>query len=165
VSVIVGTRPYEFIPHQHGVPCVIAGFEPLDVVRAILALLKQIAAQRAEVENHYSRSVKPEGNPAALAALGTVFHDCNAAWRGIGEIPATGLSIRREYSDWDAQPLVPANLPEPLEPRGCICGEVLRGVKTPPECPLFRKACTPSRPVGACMVSSEGTCAAYYKYN
>lgn len=165
VSVIVGTRPYEFIPRQHGVPCAISGFEPLDIGRAILALLRQIAEKRAEVENHYPRSVKPEGNPSALAALETVFQDCDAAWRGIGGIPATGLAIRREYSDWDAAPLVPPALPEPLEPQGCICGEVLRGVKTPLECPLFRKSCSPSRPVGACMVSSEGTCAAYYKYH
>ena len=164
VSVIIGSRPYNFITTQYKVPCVICGFEPLDILQSIYMLVKQIEDDRAEVEIQYERAVKPEGNKIALDKIKEVFKVIDSDWRGIGNIPLSGLEIKDKYGKFNARKFE-VEIEETKESRGCRCGEVLRGVVTPPECPLFREACTPENPQGACMVSTEGTCAAYYKYN
>ena len=165
VSVITGTRIYEFIPREFELPCVVTGFEPDDLLGGLVLLLRQIAEQRATVENQYHRCVTAAGNARAQALLAEVFEPSDADWRGLGRIPGSGLRIRAGWANHDAERLCPA-LPDAAvdDVRGCRCGEVLRGVITPPQCPLFRQACTPDTPRGACMVSSEGTCAAYYRY-
>jgi hydrogenase expression/formation protein HypD len=163
VSVIIGEQPYQPLARQHHVPCVITGFEALGMLQGIAMLLEQLVQGRAEVENQYARSVKAEGNAAALAVSAEVFAPCDAEWRGLGTIPASGLRIRPPYNDAAALPL-DRELPVPQADPRCRCGEVLRGLITPPACPLFAARCTPLRPVGACMVSGEGACAAYYKY-
>jgi len=164
VSAIIGSRPYEFIAYQYGIPSVVGGFEPLDILQAIFMLIKQIEGDRAEIEIQYQRVVKPEGNKIALEKLNRVFKVVDSEWRGIGKIPLSGLEIREEYKQFNARKF---NVPveKAKEFPGCRCGEVLRGIIIPPECPLFRKVCTPEDPKGACMVSSEGTCAAHYKYD
>jgi len=164
VSVVIGSQPYQFIPQQYGVPCVITGFEPLDVLQGIEMLLRQIAESRAEVEIQYRRGVRPEGNPLARELVSRVFETSDADWRGLGCIPASGLKLRPEYRRFDAEEAFAINPPPTKEHKGCLCGDILRGVKTPPECPLFAEACTPESPVGPCMVSSEGTCAGWYQY-
>jgi len=164
VSVIIGSQPYQFIPQQYGVPCVITGFEPLDVLQGIEMLLRQIAEGRAEVEIQYRRGVRPEGNPLARELVSRVFETSDADWRGLGCIPGSGLKLRPEYKRFDAEESFAINPPPTKEHKGCLCGDILRGVKTSPECPLFAEACTPERPVGPCMVSSEGTCAGWYQY-
>jgi hydrogenase expression/formation protein HypD len=166
VSVITGTQIYNFIATEYKTPCVVGGFEPLDVFQAIAMLVCQVAEGRAVVENQYHRSVTEMGNQAAQALLAEIFEPGDANWRGLGVIPGSGLQIRDTYAAFAAEQKFPF-LRDPIdapEPKGCRCGEILRGVCTPFECPLFRKVCTPANPVGACMVSSEGTCAAYYKY-
>jgi len=165
VSTIIGSLPYEFIAKEFGVPCVISGFEPLDILQSIYMLVKQIKEAKAEVEIQYTRCVKPSGNERALSMLYEVFEPTDSNWRGIGRIPGSGLKIRKEYSQFDAS--LHFEIPEHQiseEKSGCICGEILRGIAIPLDCPLFGKTCTPEEPVGACMVSSEGTCSAYYKY-
>lgn len=165
VSVITGARIYEFICREYHIPCVVTGFEPADMAAGIEQILRQIVVGHAEVGIQYSRSVTLDGNRAAQALLADVFEECDAAWRGLGVIPRSGLRIREPYAAHDAaRRFADVPVPPPVEPRGCICGAVLRGVKTPLACPLFRTRCTPATPVGACMVSSEGTCAAYYRY-
>lgn len=164
VSVVIGARPYEFIPRDYGVACVISGFEPLDILLAIDRLVEQVESHQPRVEIAYSRGVRPEGNTSALKLMNEVFEADTANWRGIGSIPESGLKIRDRYASFDAARAFSVS-PEPVrEPRGCICGDVLRGVATPPQCKLFGQACTPERPVGPCMVSSEGACAAYYQF-
>lgn len=164
VSTIIGAEPYRFLAEQYGVPSVITGFEPVDVLQGVYMLAKQLAEGRAEVEIAYRRAVMPEGNPSAVAAMQKVFEPADAEWRGIGVIPGTGLALRGEYSRYDARVRVPVTPPEPREIKGCQCGDVLRGVVLPYECKLFGKGCTPEHPIGPCMVSSEGSCAAYYRY-
>ncbi|MBU1428650.1 hydrogenase formation protein HypD [bacterium] len=164
VSAIIGSQPYNFITAQHKVPCVICGFEPLDILQSIYMLVKQIEDGRAEVEIQYERAVKPEGNKIALDKINEVFKVIDSDWRGIGNIPLSGLEIKDKYRQFNARKFA-VETEETKEPKGCRCGEVLRGVITPPECPLFRQVCSPENPQGACMVSTEGTCAAYYKYN
>jgi hydrogenase expression/formation protein HypD len=164
VSVVIGAQPYEFVTRDYGVPCVISGFEPVDILQGIEMLLRQIAVGRAEVEIQYSRGVRPEGNPLALEAMYRVFQEADAGWRGLGTIPASGLKLRPEYARFDAEAAFAIQPPPTKEHKGCICGEILRGVKTPPECPIFGSACTPESPVGPCMVSAEGTCAGWYQY-
>ena len=164
VSVILGEHPYEFIPKEYGVPCVITGFEPLDILQGILASVRQIEAGEARVENAYKRVVRPEGNPVALDLLDKVFQVCDVSWRGLNVIPQSGFCIREEYRRFDARYAFDISVPPSKEPEGCLCGEVLRGVKQPTDCAFFGKLCTPDNPVGPCMVSSEGTCAAHYKY-
>jgi hydrogenase expression/formation protein HypD len=164
VSAIIGEAPYRFLVEKHRLPAVVAGFEPLDILEAVHFLVKRIAAGEAALENAYRRVVKPDGNPAARAVLVKVYTEADAAWRGLGVIPGSGLAVREEYRRFDARACLPVT-PEPTkEPAGCRCGEVLRGVVRPAECPLFGKACRPEQPVGSCMVSVEGTCAAWYKY-
>jgi len=164
VSAIIGSKPYNFITTQYKVPCVICGFEPLDILQSIYMLVKQVEDGRIEVEIQYERAVKPEGNKIALDKINEVFKVVDSNWRGIGNIPLSGLGIKDKYEQFNARKFE-VEIEETKESRGCRCGEVLRGVITPPECPLFKKICTPEDPKGACMVSTEGTCAAYYKYN
>lgn len=164
VSAIIGSQPYHFITDQYRVPCVICGFEPLDILQSIYMLIKQIEDGRAEVEIQYERAVKPEGNKIALDRINEVFKVVDSNWRGIGNIPLSGLEIKDKYEQFNARKYE-IEIEETKEPRGCRCGEVLRGIIIPPECPLFGKVCFPENPQGACMVSTEGTCAAYYKYN
>jgi hydrogenase expression/formation protein HypD len=164
VSTIIGSKPYTFVTTQYKVPCVICGFEPLDILQGIYMLVKQIEDGKAEVEIQYERAVKPEGNKIALDKINEVFKVVDSNWRGIGNIPLSGLEIKDKYGKFNARKFE-VEIEETKESRGCRCGEVLRGVITPPECSLFRKVCTPENPQGACMVSTEGTCAAYYKYN
>ncbi|NVM57329.1 MAG: hydrogenase formation protein HypD [Desulfobacterales bacterium] len=165
VSTVIGTASYELVAAQYRTPCVVAGFEPLDVLQGIYMLVSQIETGEARVEIQYRRSVRPEGNPNALKTLYTVFDPCDAAWRGLGVIPNSGLALREAYQAFDADALFDLEVADAPEPPGCKCGEILRGVKTPIDCKLFRKVCSPETPVGACMVSTEGTCAAYYKYS
>jgi len=164
VSTIIGSRPYEFIADHYGVAGVITGFEPLDILQGIAMLLDQIADGEARIAIQYRRAVRPEGNVKALEYLHRLFEPCDAEWRGLGFIPESGLRLREEYAAFDAERRFEINGPPPREHPGCRCGDVLRGAATPPECPLFAKACTPEHAVGPCMVSSEGTCAAWYRY-
>jgi len=164
VSTIIGLEPYRFLAEEYGIPSVITGFEPVDVLQGVWMLAKQLAEGRAEVEIAYGRGVSAEGNAAARAAIERAFEPCDAEWRGIGVIPGTGLALRPEFAGYDARERVPVTPPEPREIKGCQCGDVLRGVVLPFECRLFGRGCTPEHPVGPCMVSSEGSCAAYYRY-
>ncbi|NOY13955.1 MAG: hydrogenase formation protein HypD [Deltaproteobacteria bacterium] len=164
VSAVIGSDAYRPLAEQFKVPCVVTGFEPLDMLRGIQLLARQVVAGRAAVENEYQRIVKPAGNLKAQALLEEVFEPCDTAWRGIGVIPGSGLKISAAYADFDAELQLLVAVEEPKEHQGCLCGEILKGKVTPKDCPLFRTACTPENPVGACMVSSEGTCAAEYKY-
>ncbi|MBU4200908.1 MAG: hydrogenase formation protein HypD [Verrucomicrobia bacterium] len=165
VSAIIGSRPYEFLCRDYGIPCVVAGFEAGDMILAIEMILRQRIEKRATVEIQYTRGVGETGNPEAQAILREVFEECDSEWRGLGTIPRSGLRLRDTFRAHDAFLRWPAlPLPTPVEPPGCRCGDVLRGARLPTECPLFRTRCTPETPVGACMVSSEGACAAYYRY-
>lgn len=164
VSTIIGSLPYEFIPREYGIGCVISGFEPLDILLCIDKLVEQIEGDQPQVEIAYRRSVKPEGNRQALNLMNEVFEIGEANWRGMGTIPASGLKLKRKYQRFNAEQIFSIDPGPPREPKGCICGEILRGIKMPTECKLFRRICTPEHPVGPCMVSSEGACAAYYQY-
>jgi len=164
VSVIIGAQAYQSITEKYHVPCIIAGFEPVDILQSILMLVEQIEQDRGEVEIAYKRGVIYEGNKKAREILNHVFDPCNANWRGLGMIPQSGLKIRAEYEEFDAQNRFDLTVKNVTEPKGCACGEVLNGIMTPTECALFGKTCTPDDPIGPCMVSTEGTCAAYYKY-
>ena len=164
VSAIIGTRPYEFAPHDHGIACVVSGFEPVDILLAVEMLLEQIEQGRPRVESAYPRGVTPEGNERALELMYRVFEPAAGDWRGMGSVPASGLRIRERYARFDAERAFAIDPPPSREHPGCRCGDILRGVLSPPGCPLFARVCTPVSPVGPCMVSSEGTCAAYFQY-
>jgi hydrogenase expression/formation protein HypD len=164
VSTIIGTSFYEELSEKYHIPGVVAGFEPLDILGAIIALAENINKNKKSVDNHYSRVVNRSGNPIALEKMYSVFEPSDAVWRGIGAIPRSGLKIRSEFSKFDAWEAFDLSINNLEEPKGCLCGEILKGKKNPKECGLFNKLCTPENPIGACMVSSEGTCAAYYKY-
>jgi hydrogenase expression/formation protein HypD len=164
VSAIIGSKPYEFIPRQYGVACVVAGFEPVDILMAVERLLAQIESGKPHVEIAYGRTVSPEGNPRAQQLLAEVFEPQPARWRGVGEVSASGYKIRDAYKEFDAERLFEIRTGPAKEPAGCRCGDVLRGVIRPTGCPLFGRACTPERPVGPCMVSGEGACASYYLF-
>jgi hydrogenase expression/formation protein HypD len=164
VSTIIGTRPYEFLASDYGVPSVITGFGAEDILEGILMLLQQMASGRPEVGNQYKSVVRTEGNPRDVEAIWDVFETADAVWRGIGTIPQSGLELKNDYRRLDIRETINVTVPDHPEPKACSCGEVLRGLKLPPDCPLFGKTCTPEKPVGACMVSTEGSCAAYYKY-
>ena len=163
VSTIIGTQPYQFIPRQYHIPCVIAGFEPVDILFAIYCLIQQNINRKPVVENQYQRAVREEGNPVALRKMKEVFSPVDSEWRGIGKVTKSGLDLKPEYFSMNARNFI-VEIEKSRENPECRCGEVLRGVITPLYCPLFKKVCTPENPIGACMVSSEGTCAAYYKY-
>ncbi len=164
VSAIIGKRPYEFLAGKYRKPGVITGFTAEDILEGIYMILKQIAAGRPSIEIQYRQAVKEEGNPRAVSLIEKFFQPEDAHWRGIGTIPGSGLRLREGYARFNAKRHFSLARSNALEPMACSCGEILRGIKTPTECALFGKACKPERPVGACMVSTEGSCAAYYKY-
>jgi len=164
VSAITGSAIYEFIPQKYKLGCVIAGFEPTDMLQSILMLVNQIEQNNTKVEIQYKRAVKPEGNLIAKAMLEEVFEIGDEWWRGFGIIPKSGMAIREKYKQFDVAAHFDCKVPEPSEDKGCCCGEILKGLKKPTDCKLFRKVCTPENPIGACMVSNEGACAAYYRY-
>jgi hydrogenase expression/formation protein HypD len=165
VSTVIGCRPYEWIARNEGKPIVVTGFEPLDLLQAILMLLEQLREGRAEVENQYRRVVPWEGNRAALRAIAEVFEvRPYFEWRGLGFISQSALRIREAYAGWDAERRFQIPGVRVTDPKAAQCGEVLKGVLKPNQCKLFGRECTPERPVGALMVSSEGACAAYYRY-
>lgn len=161
VSAVIGPRPYEFLARKYGKRCVVAGFEPLDIMEAILMLVKQ---KTPKVEVEYARVINRNGNERARKAMKKVFEKTPSVWRGIGRVKDSGLAIRKRYSDFDAETKFNIRLKRVRQNKDCICGDVLRGSATPVQCKLFAKSCTPENPAGFCMVSSEGACAAYYKY-
>jgi hydrogenase expression/formation protein HypD len=165
VSTVVGQRPYRFVPSEYHLPLVTAGFEPLDILHAISMLLTQIREDRCEVENQYSRVVREDGNPRALAVLQEVFElRPHFEWRGLGFISHSGLMLRPEFAAFDAERKFEIPGVRVADPKACQCGEVLKGVIKPWECKVFGTGCTPETPIGTCMVSSEGACAAYYNF-
>ncbi len=164
VSSVIGGYPYQFIPDDYHIGCVISGFEPVDILLSIDLLVNQVESGQPRVEIAYRRGVKPEGNRHALRLMETVFDVGDANWRGIGQVPLSGLRLNPKYERFNAEARFNIDPGPTQEPKGCICGSILRGVSTPPDCPLFRKTCTPEHPVGPCMVSAEGSCATYYHY-
>ena len=164
VSAMIGMKPYEFLIEEFQIPAVVAGFEPLDILQSIYMLLKQMQQGAGKLENQYGRIVSQGGNQVACQTLYQVYEEANAVWRGIGSIPNSGLSIRDKYQHFDAKGNIPVTVEATKEHAGCRCGEVLRGTIVPTVCGLFGKTCRPEHPVGSCMVSVEGTCAAWYKY-
>jgi hydrogenase expression/formation protein HypD len=164
VCAVVGTRAYESLSARYRIPIVIAGFEPVDLLQGILLCVRQLEQGRAEVENAYERTVSREGNRAAQALIAEVFEISDRNWRGVGAIPKSGYRIAAEYRAFDADRVFDVESITPEEPKACMSGLVLRGLKKPCDCPSFGKACTPQTPLGATMVSAEGACAAYYAY-
>ena len=164
VSTIIGIEPYKFLAQKYGVPGVITGFEPVDVLQGIAMIMRQLHEGRAEIEIAYARGVMPEGNPTALAAIDEVFETCTSTWRGLGDIPGSGYRLRPEFARFDAVARFEPEVEPTVEHKGCRCGDILRGHMLPSDCPLFRTVCSPENPIGPCMVSSEGSCAAYYRY-
>jgi hydrogenase expression/formation protein HypD len=164
VSTIIGSQPYEFLAKKYHIPGCVTGFEPIDILGGIFNLVKQIAQKDARIDIEYRRVVDPEGNRKAQEILDQVFEPCDAHWRGIGLIPQSGLALKSRYRKYDASRKFEVESVKVHEPAGCICGKVLLGLNIPPDCTLFGKTCTPLSPIGPCMVSSEGSCAAYYKY-
>lgn len=168
VCSITGIGPFEFLADKYGKPSVVTGFGAVDILEGILMILRGIEGGEPAVSIQYGSVVRPEGNPRAVAALDEVFVPDDAYWRGIGSLPLSGLKLREPYAHMEAVRegglVEPSSVPENSEPRGCSCGEVLKGIKVPTDCPLFGKTCTPQKPVGACMVSTEGSCAAYFRY-
>lgn len=164
VSTIIGTHPYKEIVNKYHIGCVIAGFEPLDILQSILMLIKQVKANMFKVDVEYSRVVKPEGNPKAREIVSQVFENCDSEWRGFGMIPQSGLRIRELFQNFDAAIQLDVDVEPTQDHKACRCGEVLQGIIEPLKCLHFGKKCTPENPVGPCMVSTEGTCAAFYKY-
>lgn len=164
VSVVIGSDAYRDVAQEFHVPCVVAGFEPADILLAVRALLRQVADGEACVGNAYGRAVRAEGNRRAVEAIYSVFDVGEATWRGLGIIPDSGLRLRDDWSAYDVTERFQLAVPEAREHPACHCGEILRGVMLPSECTAFGKACTPARPLGPCMVSSEGACAAEYRY-
>jgi len=164
VTTIIGSMAWDFLPREYGIPCAIAGFEPVDLLRAVLALVEMVEEGRPAVANTYARSVTPEGNRLAQQAMEQVFEVAEAQWRGFGPIPQSGLRLRAEYARFDAARAFPQEIAEAREHPACRCGQVLRGVARPTDCPLFGRVCTPQNPVGPCMVSAEGACAAHFQF-
>ncbi|OGV57940.1 MAG: hydrogenase formation protein HypD [Lentisphaerae bacterium RIFOXYA12_FULL_48_11] len=165
VSAIIGADAYKPFTGKEGVPCVVAGFEPLDILMAIDGILNQLVRNEASVENQYNRVVKPEGNLKAQALMDEYLQPVDARWRGLGLLPLSGLGLKNEFERFDAEKKHGITVKKGKEPSGCLCGEVIKGKSKPTSCPLFARGCTPDHAVGPCMVSSEGSCAAYYKYS
>lgn len=165
VSSIIGERVYRFLPDKYGIPGVIAGFEPVDMLQAIYMIIKMLGASEKKIVNQYSRVVSEEGNIIAQQVITEVFEPCDTNWRGIGVIPGTGLRLNRNFLEFDVETHMEIDIPHSKEPIGCLCGAILCGAKTPLDCPFFGSKCNPEHPVGPCMVSFEGTCASYYKYH
>lgn len=164
VSTITGLKPYRFLVDEFGTPGVVTGFEPVDILEGIAMLVQMVVDGKPAVDNAYRRGVNANGNPVARQLVDQVFEPVDATWRGLGPIPESGLKIRPEFAAFDASTRFDVEIEPTVEPRGCRCGDVLRGAITPNGCPLFGRVCTPEHPVGPCMVSSEGSCAAYYRY-
>ncbi|MBN1402747.1 MAG: hydrogenase formation protein HypD [Anaerolineae bacterium] len=167
VTAITGWHAWDFLPDTYGISCAVAGFEPLDILQAVKSLVQAHRTGQPSVANTYTRSVTADGNQVAQALMARVFEIASADWRGLGRIPASGLALRSDYAAHDARLAFDLPLPvaEPSAPhQACRCGDVLRGLIEPPECPLFGRVCTPERPIGPCMVSAEGSCAAHYRY-
>jgi hydrogenase expression/formation protein HypD len=165
VAVITGSSAFDFIPRRHRLACVVTGFEPADLMLAVLMLVRQVNSRAPRVETEYLRAVTPAGNARALGYMNEFFEPGESEWRGLGIIPEGGLTIRRQYRRFDAGEQFTVSLPGLAHETGCRCGEILRGLITPPDCPLFGGACTPENPEGACMVSEEGACNTWYKYH
>ena len=164
VSVITGLAGYQFLVDEYHMPGVVTGFEPIQILRSLYRLMKQAAAGEARIENEYESVVHAGGSPVAQRVTHTVYEEADALWRGIGRIPKSGLKMRRAFAPFDIEQQFPLDIPAGGNKPGCRCGEVLRGIVTPRECPLFGGACVPTHAVGPCMVSVEGVCAAWYKY-
>jgi hydrogenase expression/formation protein HypD len=164
VSAIIGAQAYLPFTGAGGVPCVIAGFEPLDILLGVRAILRQVLEGEARLDNQYSRVVKPQGNLRAQAVMAEYLEPVDAVWRGLGRLPASGLGLRPGFAAFDAEKKLGLSVRPGREDPRCLCGEVIKGKRKPPDCPLFAAACRPEQAVGPCMVSSEGSCAAYYKY-
>jgi hydrogenase expression/formation protein HypD len=166
VSTIIGTKPYDMFSEKYGIPQVVAGFNPLDILMAVYMILRQIKAGKAEVQNEYKRAVREEGNLKAQQVLEEVFYITSREWRGFPEIPDSVMEVRDEFSQFNAREKFDIKVERVKEaPTGCICGPILRGVARPEECGLFKEKCTPMNPIGACMVSKEGTCNIAYRYS
>ncbi len=165
VAVITGSSAFEFIPRRYSLACVVTGFEPTDILSAVLMLIRQVNSRKPSVEIQYRRAVSVEGNTRAQGFMSEVFEPGDVEWRGLGFIPAGGLHIRDRYRRLDAASAFPVDIPESTHANGCICGDILRGVRRPTDCSLFALACTPDHPAGACMVSDEGSCNTWYKYS
>lgn len=164
VSTVIGTSAYEALARKYGLPGVVSGFEPVDILESIFLLVEMIEEGRAEVSIQYRRGVIPQGNPRAVELMYRVFEKADAPWRGLGTITGSGLVFRESYRAFAAEERFDLSIPPPSEHPGCACGEILRGVKSPPACPLFRRLCRPDHPLGPCMVSTEGTCGAYFRF-
>lgn len=165
VSTITGSHIYDDIPEKYRVGCVISGFEPLDILQSIYMLIKQIQNKNFKVEIQYKRVVKPEGNVKAQNIMKEVFNLRDEWWRGLGILENSGLEIREKYGEFDAERILQVDVERAIEEPGCICSDILKGIKTPGQCSLFAKQCTTVNPIGACMVSNEGACNAYYRFN
>ncbi len=164
VSIMTGAAMYNFLVQDYGLACAVAGFEPTDILQAVIALVKQVQSGRQCVENCYGRVVSEQGNRRAQELAATVFEPVDAHWRGLGEISLSGLALRREFAGFDVTRRLDITVTDAPEPPGCRCGEILKGICQPADCPLFGTRCVPASPVGPCMVSSEGTCAAWHRY-
>lgn len=165
VSTVIGTRPYDFVAGEYGKPLVCSGFEPLDILQSVYMIVKQVVEGRAEIENQYTRAVSRDGNQKAIEAIVEVFEPRDYfEWRGLGSIARSGMKLRRKYAAFDAELEFSVPGLRVADPKACQCGEILKGVKKPWECKVFGTACTPETPIGSCMVSSEGACAAYYNF-
>jgi hydrogenase expression/formation protein HypD len=164
VCTVMGYDAYPPLAKRYGLPIVVTGFEPLDILQGVYMVVKQLEEGRAEVENQYARSVRPEGNRAAVEMIEAVFEICDRKWRGIGSIPESGLRLREPYRRFDAETRFDVEAISAEESSECISGLILQGARKPSDCPAFGTRCTPEKPLGATMVSSEGACAAYYRY-
>ncbi len=165
VATITGSRIFEFIPDKFGIGCVVSGFEPVDLLMTILMLVRQVNAGKPSLEIQYIRAVSFEGNILARENIDEVFEECDSNWRGLGIIRSSGLRLKKKYESFDADIQLPLDIRPADKNTGCICGDILKGTRTPEDCILFARTCIPENPVGACMVSSEGSCNTWYKYN
>lgn len=165
VSTITGSKIYLPLAEKYGLGVVVSGFEPVDILSSVLMLVRQIENSEPAVEIQYKRAVKPEGNLIAQQMLAEVFEPADDKWRGLGTLPASGLSVREKYSSFNALHILDVEVEPEREDKGCICGNILKGMNNPKDCKLFGVVCTPADPVGACMVSHEGACNAFYRYN
>jgi hydrogenase expression/formation protein HypD len=164
VSSIIGAAAWQPLATKYHLACVVAGFETADLLKGLILLARQVGNDDIKVENVYPRAVSWEGNLRAGTMVAEIFEPADMDWRGLGRIPLSGLKIRQKYAEFDAEIRLDVTLPKAREPKGCLCGNILKGMSTPRQCPLFGTRCTPATPIGPCMVSSEGTCAAYHKY-
>jgi hydrogenase expression/formation protein HypD len=165
VAVITGSAVFDFIPRRYGLACAVAGFEPADIMLAVLMLIRQVNSRKPKVEIEYRRAVSAEGNQMAQLYMREAFEPGDAEWRGLGIIPSGGMNLQERFRRFDAGLVFSVDTPAPVSETGCICGDILRGVRTPADCPLFSTSCTPDNPQGACMVSAEGSCNTFFIYN